>query len=305
MLRDRDTNRPDSFEGIDRVFEARYFLTPGECNPEQRMPLTLLINRLIEVATLHANQIGVGFDFLVREHQTWVLSRVAVEMRCYPGVNEHYAVRTWVSSISRLFSERDFEIADGDGAVIGHARTVWAVIDTRTRSVGDISRIGWMKEIIPDKQSPVEKPSRPKPVAAPVDIAGDARKAQPTGDDRAAGEEPLVPQGYREVKYRFQYTDIDFNRHVNSSRYIELLLNQWSLDYHDANRLTRFEIAYIHEARYNEEVTLRLLPDAEASDAAEPCCGTPGAMAPCAIRAELVSPDGQPVFRALLRFSPR
>lgn len=269
MTRDQVTNRPDSFEGIDKIFEAKYFLTAGECNPEQRMPLTLLINRLIEVASLHANQIGVGFDYLVREHQTWVLSRVAVDMLRYPGVNENYTIRTWVSSISRLFSERDFEILDGEGNTIGHARTVWAVIDIRTRGVGDISRIGWMKELIPDKQSPVEKPSRPKPIPAP------------------APEE--IPEGYREVKYRFQYTDIDFNRHVNSSRYIELLLNQWSLDYHDANRLTRFEIAYIHEARYGEEVTLRLLPDE----------------GPHSIRTELVAPDGQPVFRAYLRFSPR
>ena len=37
------------------------------------------------------------------------------------------------------------------------------------------------------------------------------------------------------------YCDVDFNRHVNSSRYIELLLVRWSLDFHDRNRLTRFE----------------------------------------------------------------
>lgn len=286
MKRDEMTNKPESFDQIDRVFQQTYFLTPGECNPEQRMPLTLLINRIIEVATLHANQIGIGFDFLVKEHQTWVLSRVAVEMIRYPGVGENYSITTWISSISRLFSERDFEILDGEGAVIGHARTVWAVIDTHSRSVGDISRIGWVKEIIPDKQSPVEKPSRPRPIAAP--------------------ESPEVPEGYREVKYRFQYTDIDFNRHVNSSRYIELLLNQWSLDYHDANRLTRFEIAYIHEARYNEEVTLRLLPESTTPDGIPTDrCGTDQLTTPCSIRAELVSPDGQPVFRALLRYSRR
>lgn len=286
MNRDEQTNLPDSFDGIDRIFQADFFLTPGECNPQQRMPLTLLINRLIEVATLHANQIGIGFDFLVKENQTWVLSRVAVEMIRYPGVGENYSISTWISSISRLFSERDFEILDGEGKTIGHARTVWAVIDTSTRTVGDISRIGWVKEIIPDKQSPVEKPSRPHPVASP--------------------EGPDLPEGYREVKYRFQYTDIDFNRHVNSSRYIELLLNQWSLDYHDANRLSRFEIAYIHEARYNEEATLRLLPESITPDGTPAdYCGTDNFMAPCSIRTELVDPAGQPVFRALLRFSRR
>lgn len=266
--RDPQTNRPDTFDGIESVFSATYFLTPGECNPQQRMPLTLLINRLIEVATLHANQVGIGYAFLVREHQTWVLSRVAVEMRRYPGVNENYTISTWISSISRLFSERDFEICAEGGEVIGHARTVWAVIDTRTRQVGDISRISWVKELIPDREPPVDKPSRLRPIQPP-----------------AEGE--VAPDGFRETKYRFQYTDIDFNRHVNSSRYIELLLNQWSLDFHDANRLTRFEIAYIHEARYDMEATLLLQTEGSQT------------------RAELIGPDRQPILRSLLRFSPR
>lgn len=274
--RDPLTNCPDSFEGIDKVFTANYFLTPGECNPQQRMPLTLLISRLIEVATLHANQVGIGYAFLTKEHQTWVLSRVAVEMKRYPGVNENYSISTWISSISRLFSERDFEICGENGEVIGHARTVWAVIDTRSRLVGDISRISWIKELIPDKECPVDKPSRPRAVSLPE-----------------AGTE--LPEGFREAKYRFQYTDIDFNRHVNSSRYIELLLNQWSLAYHDANRLTRFEIAYIHEAHYDMEAKLLLQ--------SMPLSGEDGDR--IETRAELLGPDGQPILRALLRFSPR
>jgi acyl-ACP thioesterase len=272
MNRDPKTNCPDSFDGINKVFSNSYFLTPGECNPQQRMPLTLLINRLIEIATLHANQVGIGYAFLTLDHQTWVLSRVAVEMKRYPGVNEHYTISTWISSISRLFSERDFEIADGNGEVIGYARTVWAVIDTRTRSVGDISRIAWVKELIPQKDVPVEKPSRLRQIS----------------DSEIAAAVEAVDNSYRETAYRFQYTDIDFNRHVNSSRYIELLLNQWSLEFHDVNRLTRFEIAYIHEAHFDMEVQLRLF-------------STPDAIT----RAELLGPDHQPMFRALLRFSPR
>lgn len=274
--RDPQTNCPESFEGIDKVFTANYFLTPGECNPQQRMPLTLLINRLIEVATLHANQVGIGYAFLTKEHQTWVLSRVAVEMKRYPGVNENYSISTWISSISRLFSERDFEICGENGEVIGHARTVWAVIDTRSRQVGDISRISWIKELIPDRECPVDKPSRPRAVAQPEDGAE-------------------LPEGFSEAKYRFQYTDIDFNRHVNSSRYIELLLNQWSLAYHDANRLTRFEIAYIHEAHYDMDARLLLQ--------SHPVSGENGDRTET--RAELLGPDGLPILRALLRFSPR
>lgn len=242
------------------IFQQTYFLTPAECNPQGRMPITLLINRLIEVATLHANEIGIGYASLVEYGQTWVLSRVAVEMSLYPGVNDHYTVRTWISGISRLFSERDFEILDSDGKTIGHARTVWAVLDTATRSVADISRMEWVRSLIPQHmECPIEKPGRPRPLSE-----------------------------CRTEHYRFTYCDIDFNRHVNSSRYIELLLNRWSLDFHDHNRLTRFEIAYHHEAYYDEEVEVRLTDDTQNG----------------ITRAELIN-NGRPLCRAMLRFSPR
>ena len=78
---------------------------------------------------------------------------------------------------------------------------------------------------------------------------------------------------------------------MNSSRYIDLLLNQWSLEFHDANRLNRFEIAYIHEARFGLEATLRML-DFEEN-------GAPSTSA------ELVDSEGHPLLRALLRFTPR
>lgn len=250
------------------LFEERYFLTPAECNPMGRMPVTLLINRLIEVATLHANVLGIGFASLVERNETWVLSRVATEMRRYPRWNEHYAIVTWVSSVNRLFSERDFEILDGEGAVIGHARTVWAVMNTQTRQVADISRLEWMRGIMPDKVCPVEKPSRLRPLTA-----------------------------FESVPYRFTYCDLDFNRHVNSSRYIELLLNQWDLNFHDTHRLTRFEIAYIREAVYGEEVEVRI----KAQDYAASAEASPQSE-PLVYLAELTH-NGEGLCRSLLRFT--
>ena len=40
---------------LSKEYSASYFLTPGECDSQQRMPITVLVDRIIEVATLHAN----------------------------------------------------------------------------------------------------------------------------------------------------------------------------------------------------------------------------------------------------------
>lgn len=254
---------------MEKIFERTYFLTPTECNPQGRMPVTLLINRLIEVATLHANEVGIGYAYLAPTHRTWVLSRVGLEMQRYPGVNDHYTVRTWMAGINRLFSERNFEILDGAGNTIGWSRTIWAVLDTVSRQAADISDMKWISGLFAEgMECRCPQLSRLRPLTE-----------------------------YESIPYRFTYCDIDFNRHVNSSRYIELLLNCWSLDYHDHNRLSRFEINYIHEAYYDEQVEVRLTP----LTAATGCDSTPGCDTTLA---ELVHAD-RTLCRALLGFTPR
>ena len=62
----------------------------------------------------------------------------------------------------------------------------------------------------------------------------------------------------REVSYRFTYSDIDFNRHVNSARYVELIANCFPLELFDRHRMRRLDIAYIHEAPYGSEAIVRI-----------------------------------------------
>lgn len=213
---------------LSKEYSAAYFLTPGECDSQQRMPITVLVDRIIEVATLHANTWNVGFSELAKSGQTWVLSRVTFEMHRYPRINEYYTLTTWIESYNKHFSERNFAICDVDGSVIGYARTIWVVIDTITRASVDISRFGYIADNISDRECPIAKQSRLRPLSE-----------------------------YEATHYRFRYTDIDFNRHVNSCRYIDVLLNQWPLDFHDNHRIARFEIAYMKEAYFGDEVEVR------------------------------------------------
>lgn len=114
-----------------KIYSKSWLLTPGECNCEKEMSVWLMTERIIDVATEHANSWGVGYARLILDNQAWVLSRVAIEMKRWPKVNETYTLSTWVEDYNRHFSERNIEVTDTDGNVIGHARTVWVVIDLR------------------------------------------------------------------------------------------------------------------------------------------------------------------------------
>lgn len=212
-----------------KEYSHRYFLAPGECTPEGEMPITLLLTRIIEVATEHADMWNIGYSTLSADNQTWVLSRVSIEMTQYPRVNRKYTFHTWVESTNRHFSFRNFEICDQDGTTLGYARTIWAVIDSVAREIADISKFTFLRDVVSEHQCPIATPSRLLPVA----------------DDNAQ-------------THCFKYCDLDINHHVNSVRYVELLMNQLPLERYEACFVKRFEIAYIRECLYNVPVTLNV-----------------------------------------------
>ena len=206
-----------------KEFSKTYYLAAGECNPQGELPLTLLMTRIIEVATLHANSWGVGYERLIRDNQVWVLSRVAIEMTEYPRVNTNYKLTTWIEDYNRHFSQRNMRIDDENGTPLGYVRTIWMVIDMNTRASVDIEKLGYIRENVSDSPCPIEPQSRLRP----------------------------IEQGHA-VDYTFGYMDCDFNRHVNTVRYLSLLMNMFDMDCYDHYFIRRMELSFIKETRYGE-----------------------------------------------------
>ncbi len=206
-----------------------YTLLAGESNAEGKMPVMLLASRIIEIASVHANALGIGYAALIEKNVGWVLSRLSIEMRRYPAINEQYTVSTWIESYTRRFSERNFKICATDsGEVLGYARSVWVPMNFATRTLADLSVFD-NSQIVPlgdlcemDKVRRIEMPA-------------------------AAEEEP----------YTFRYCDIDFNRHVNTVRYIDVLLNHWPLEHYDKYSIRRIDVFFHHESHFRQTAILR------------------------------------------------
>lgn len=216
-----------------KEYSRKYYLSAGECNPQSELPMPLLLTRIIDIATHHANAWGVGYAHLIKSHQAWVLSRVTVEMKRWPCVNEDYTVITWIEDYNNHFSQRVFEVQDQDGESIGYARTIWMVIDLDRRTGVDIAGLSYIRENVHDRPCPIEAQSRLRPIA-----------------------------DGRQVEHAFGYVECDLNQHVNTVRYLELIMNQFDLSYYDKNTLRRLEMAFVKETRYGERATLRIVEQA-------------------------------------------
>ena len=193
-----------------------------------RLTLGILGNHLLNCAGFHATERGFGMATLNEENYTWVLSRLAIEVEEMPYQYEPFSVQTWVENVYRLFTDRNFALVDKDGRYIGYARSVWAMINMTIRKPADLLAIhgGSIVDYVCQETCPIDKPSRIK-------------------------VESKVPV----MTLKAQYSDIDVNGHVNSIRYIEHVLDLFPLDFYREKRVRRFEMAYVAESYYGDELT--------------------------------------------------
>lgn len=219
-----------------KVGTYSFLVEPFHCDFSNRLFLGHLGNHLLNAADFHSNERGYGMNYLNTINKTWVLSRFVMEFCSMPKAYDTIKVDTWVDGVMKFFTSRNFSVKDGSGNVCGYGKSIWAMIDTATRQPVDILGIrdGLITQYIEEeKECPIKPFSR-------VKIGKDVETVR-TIDT--------------------YYSDVDVNGHVNSVKYIEHILDLWSLDWHRKNRVKRFEIAYVSESHCGDRLVLRRSQD--------------------------------------------
>lgn len=209
------------------IYDFRVY--PFHCDFSNHIMLGHLGNDLLNAADFHSNDNGYGVTTLQKMNRTWVLSRLAIEMDELPAAYVPFQIETWLDSALRYFTSRNFTVTGKDGKVYGHAHSVWAMIDTVTRQPCDISTIdnGAVFNYVDEQRPP---------------------KINKCGRVAVGKEAPFI----RSIDT--YYSDIDVNGHVNSIRYIEHVLDLFSLEYLRTHRIKRFEVAYVAETHQGDRL---------------------------------------------------
>ena len=222
---------------LSKVGSYDFLVEPFHCDFTNHVFIGHLGNHLLNAADFHSNERGYGMDYLNTVHKTWVLSRFVIEMNEMPNAYDRITVDTWVESVMKFFTSRNFAIRGNGGKVYGYGRSIWAMIDTDTRQPVDIlqERDGLITSYIESgKECPIEPFKR-------VKLAKDA----PCG-----------------AVVDTHYSDVDVNGHINSVKYIEHILDMWNLDWYKSHRLQRIDIAYVAESHIGDK--LHLMVDSQA-----------------------------------------
>ena len=221
---------------------GEFFLSASDANAEGKLSLTVLSDKIIDVATRHANSLGIGNPVMAHLNAGWILSRLTIEMHNYPEVNAGYRIKTWIEDFNRHFSTRCFSIETKDGEVLGYARSIWLVMDAINHTNFGTSHLSLPQEVVTGIDVPIARQEKHIPIL-PKDSSDGERSKYLIATHPASG-------------YTFKYCDLDSYRHVNTVKYITLLLNQFTLQQHDETTVERLELSFLHEASYGMEITL-------------------------------------------------
>lgn len=194
-----------------------------------RLKISSIFNYMQDIASKHADRLGVGFHALKEQKTYWVLSWAKVEITGdLPSYGEPVGMETWPKGKHRLYYMRDFLIRNGSGDMIAIATSAWLLINAETKGLNDLAKMGLDLPFFPDDHAVREYPGKFR------------------------FEKEMEQHSERKILY----SDIDINGHVNNSRYIEFILDCYSQREHEEHTVKSITIAYKGETRFMDRLAI-------------------------------------------------
>ena len=210
---------------LKRIYSFK--IQPQDVDFQFRIRMAALTNILLTTAGYNADDNGFGMRRLNAAESSWVLLRFAVEMIYFPEQYEQIHVETWIEEVGRASTTRNFCIRNEKQEIIGNACSIWAMIDMQTRRAKDLQSLEGIHQFANGIIGKIEKPIK------------------------LAAIEGSMFDGFK-----VKYSDIDINGHVNTMRYIEWISNCFSLDTYSKKKVKRFEINFMNEMLFDDEVNI-------------------------------------------------
>ena len=181
-----------------------------------------------DIAAGMYHEMGKGNNKIPQKYGvSWVYAKYKLKIYDKCDFDHMIHIATWVSKTDAVRSWQEMRITRGED-VLCEGRLESCVIDMKANKIERLARI-----------------------ELPDDLAEGNMTVGPF-------TRRLKPGDHLEYCYTHTvaYTDIDLSRHMNNLHYIDMFMNAFDLDFYDRYFITDFEIHYINQAYYREELRL-------------------------------------------------
>ncbi|MBO4282520.1 MAG: hypothetical protein J5873_04935 [Bacteroidales bacterium] len=235
-----------------------YIIEPKDVDLAGRATMVSIFDYMMRTSHLDSQRHKLGVYQIRKQNLAWVISRAVVEVNTVLRDMDPFKVVTWVSECNRIACVRNFLMLNAEGKEIGHAVTQWSMIDFTTREAVNLLKLPRIiRHLHPEYPTCGLYPKKLHPLENP---------------DRAIRNE-----------HKVVYSDLDFNGHVNSLKYIQWMLDQMPIEWASNHQLWRFDVNYIHEMHWGENPYI--LTQLEGDTTFFEICGGDGRVA-CRARME-------------------
>ena len=216
------------------IFQMDYWMNFTQCYPNGQIKFSELNNLLQLTASEHAENIGFGYRTMLKAKQSWVLSRMLIEVDSLPRYMEKITIRTWIQEFTGSRTLRNFEVLQHDQILV-RASSLWVVFNMATRRADKIAIDSQYHDILSDRSSTHAN-------VAKVD-----------------GSIPF----HTIAEYRIKLSDLDIVNHANNVKYME-----WCFDAIDPKiilngSIKSLEMNFLKELKYNDVVLINESDKAE------------------------------------------
>lgn len=185
-------------------------------------------NFMQESALKHAHHLGFGSSDLLEKNLLWVVTRFELHTFSEVEWDHDVIVETWSRGLIGPYAFRDFIIRKSNGEILGKASSSWIPIDVVNRK-----SVSLRPEDLDLSTSLLEE------------VGVEPRKIlyRPNDEDKL-------------MTFAVRYSDLDINRHVNNTKYIQWIYDSLSLEEIDKMQFKNFAINYNNEAKLGDTIAL-------------------------------------------------
>ena len=218
------------------VYSEKHRMTYYETDSMGRSLLSMLLDLIVLVSEDQSNALKIGPHLTQAMHVGWVVIQYSVRINRLPVNEQDIELSTRSSSCNRFLAYREFWIKDQSGKTLVYVRSQWILMNLLNRQLSPIPQ----KLIRPygaKEVGMIPHLTRPKL----IDLTGRVRKKT----------------------YRVRYSDIDINRHVNNSRYLEWMCDTLSIQFLKKYSPKGIDLRFKNEVDYGHCVIskVQIIPD--------------------------------------------
>ncbi|HKJ42037.1 MAG TPA: acyl-ACP thioesterase domain-containing protein [Sunxiuqinia sp.] len=180
--------------------------------------ITALFNYMLEAAWAHAQEMKWGYDELKNNHLFWVLSRLYLKIEKYPSWQDEITLNTWSSGTDGMYAYREFVLENDNHEVLLRCSTAWLILDLETKRIYKLRKYIDTFPRLKDEEA-CRKPKRIKPL-----------------------------DHYENLSFSpVRYSELDVNKHFNSVKYLERVIDDFESEFLDRHELASLEVNYLKE----------------------------------------------------------